>query len=87
MQKAVKILDLVGSFTLPPEEYPWEELENELNEVAFKNTHYEGRSSAFGNYPESMTRISNYYTLHNQDLAQLLGEEFPLEWNSHPGNH
>jgi Sulfotransferase domain len=81
VQKAQKILSLVGSSTLPPEEYPWEELNDESERVAFKNSHYEGRSSAFTQYPESMAKLTQHFILHNQELAEILGEDFPLEWN------
>ncbi|KAG7362201.1 sulfotransferase family protein [Nitzschia inconspicua] len=81
LQKTARILDLLGPSTLPPEEYPWEELDQEIEAATFKNLHYNGRSSAFHSYHASMTRLSQHYLLHNQELAQTLGENFPLDWN------
>ncbi|KAL3922909.1 MAG: hypothetical protein SGILL_001949 [Bacillariaceae sp.] len=81
-QKAKRILDHVG---LPPDEYPWKELREEAEE-AYSNTHYTGRSSAIEEFPDSMKKLQDYYYLDNLELAKLLGEDFPLEWNADSSN-
>jgi hypothetical protein len=79
---AQKLLELVGHDILPPEEYPWHEVKQHT-EIDFKSAaaNYTGRASAYNEYPNEIVRLEQYYSQYNTELAHLLGEEFPLEWN------
>jgi hypothetical protein len=73
------ILEHVGTDLLPPEQYPWDDL-NEPD-IQFHNLAYEGRTSAYEEYPDILKQLQRYYFIHNQELLELLHQDFPLEWN------
>jgi hypothetical protein len=76
---AERVMKLVGP-DLPMDEYPWEEL-TETEQVNYKNAAYEGRSSAHEKFAETIERLEKHYFLHNKMLAEIIKENFPLEWN------
>jgi hypothetical protein len=80
---ATELLDLVGHHVLPPEEYPWEEVSQENPEIDFKSAavNYTGRSSAYTEYPEHIVQLEQYFAPFNKELAELIGRDFPLQWN------
>lgn len=73
------VLEHVGTDILPPDQYPWEDLIEP--DIQFHNSAYEGRSSAYEKYPEVLEKLQRYYSLHNQELSEMLREDYPLEWN------
>jgi hypothetical protein len=79
---AAKLLSLVGHDLLPPNEYPWNEVKRNT-EVDFKSAaaNYTGRSSAVEQYPDHIVRLEQYYAPFNTELADMIGRDFPLEWN------
>lgn len=78
---ATQLLDLVGHEVLPPNEYPWGELQD--TEIDFQSAaaNYTGRSSAFEKYEEQIVQLEQYYAPFNKELADLIGRDFPMEWN------
>ncbi|KAL3933943.1 MAG: hypothetical protein SGARI_003584 [Bacillariaceae sp.] len=52
-------------------------------EIDFKSAaaNYTGRKSAYKEFPSEIVQLENYYASFNNDLAHMLGESFPLEWN------
>ena len=76
-ENAMKLVEFAG---MPKEEYPWEELEEKAR--AYVNKAYSGRESAWHDYPRAMHTISKLFAPTNQELAELIGQDFPLHWNS-----
>ena len=79
-----KLLDHIGP-DLPPEEYPWDTLE-EGNNKYFHNDNYKGRSSGYDDHPEAMKKLDLYYAPHNDQLAHTLHVEWPRLWNCRVNN-
>jgi hypothetical protein len=77
---ASKLLKLVGHEILPPEEYPWNEVREK--ETSFKNKNYAGRAASYKEWPAEMKHLEQYYSEENERLAEMIGEDFPLEWNT-----
>ena len=77
---ASKLLKLVGHEILPPEEYPWDEVKEK--ETSFKNKNYGGRAASYKEWPAEMKHLEQYYSEENKRLAEMIGEDFPLEWNT-----
>jgi hypothetical protein len=80
---ATKLLDLVGHDVLPPDEYPWQEVTQKSPKIDFQSAavNYTGRSSAFTDYPKQIVQLEQYFAPFNRELAQLIGRDFPLQWN------
>jgi hypothetical protein len=78
---AHQLLKLVGHDILPPEEYPWDEVGEEVD---FKSTaaNYTGRDAAYLDFPQEIAMLERYYARYNEELSQLIGKDYPLEWNS-----
>ena len=79
-----KLLDHIGP-DLPPEEYPWDTLEDGDNKH-YHNDNYNGRSSGYDNHPEAMKKLDHYYAPHNEVLAHALNVEWPRLWNCRVNN-
>jgi hypothetical protein len=79
-RKARRIMDHTG---LPSDEYPWKQLQEE-SDASYKNSAYAGRSSLPEKFPESMRKLQAYFAPHNEAVAKLLNDDFPLEWNKKP---
>ncbi|KAG7356362.1 sulfotransferase family protein [Nitzschia inconspicua] len=84
---ATKLLDLVGHDVLPPKEYPWHELKEKEIDFQSSAANYTGRSSAFDDFREQIAKLEKYYAPFNQELAQLIGRDFPLKWNERMGEN
>ena len=76
---AKKIIEFVGDSVLPAEEYPWQDVDD--SKVAFGNSAYAGRKSAWKDHGKAMKWLYEYYKPFNTQLSKALGESWPLEWS------
>jgi hypothetical protein len=83
MTNAKKIISHVKDI-LPYDEYPWRDLEKEGVVVENKNPLYPGRESAYTHYPHEIEWLKDYFKEMNIEIAELIGEDFPLKWNEIP---
>jgi Sulfotransferase domain len=82
--KVSALLSHVGEDILPPEEYPWHELEDNGSEDGefFTNENYQGRDSIFQEHPGVIGRLEVHFAPFNEALAVMIGDDFPLSWNN-----
>jgi len=73
-----QVAQLLAHVGLPLEEYPWEQLK-EMGH-SFVNHDYTGRGYAWTEAPEAMRKLKGFYSSHNARLADLLREDWPLDW-------
>ena len=61
-------------------EYPWESLAEE--HAAYHNQNYAGREAAWQSNPEAMQVFARLFEAPNEELAEAIGEDYPLHWTS-----
>ncbi|KAL3903813.1 MAG: hypothetical protein SGILL_010304 [Bacillariaceae sp.] len=80
VEKVRALLSHIGEDVLPPEEYPWHELQDDESSEFYTNSAYAGRNSAFQDFPNLMKRLQAHYAPYNKVLSEMIGEDFPLTW-------